>query len=152
FACLFPGVPRIMFSGSPIQIVQQPGLIVILFEFMRLWRTIPLDGRPHPARMDPAFLGDSTGNWEGDTLVIDTVSLKGAPSIWLDPVGHQSSDALRVTERLTRTPAGIQYRAIIDDPKMYSRPWQVRDIELKPVKPAQGLGDLMEFVCNENKR
>jgi hypothetical protein len=152
FACLFPGVPRIMFSGFPIQVVQQPGLIVILFEFMRLWRTIPLDGRTHPARMEPAFLGDSTGTWEGDTLVVDTVSLKGTPSIWLDPVGHQSSDALHVTERLTRTPEGIQYRAIIDDPKMYSKPWPVRDILLKPVKPSPGLGDLMEFVCNENKR
>ena len=37
------------------------------------WRVIYMDGRPHPANLRPTFLGHSTGEWDGDTLVIDTV-------------------------------------------------------------------------------
>jgi hypothetical protein len=61
---------------------------VILFEYMHTFRSIPLNGRPHPADMEPAFMGDSTGHWEGDTIVVDTVGLKGPPWTWLDTAGH----------------------------------------------------------------
>jgi hypothetical protein len=152
FACLYPGVPRIMGTGDPVQIVQTPGLIVMLFELMHLWRTIPLDGRPHPNRMEPALLGDSNGKWDGDTLVIDTVSLRGAPWTWLDRAGHQHTDALHVTERLQRTAAGILYQATMDDPTMYARPWVAPEVLLKPLQPTPGYGDLMEYACNENNR
>src|SRR3974390_2906770 len=69
--CWLPGVPRIMQSPYPIQIVQSPGYLVILLEYMHTLRSIPLDGRPHPGNREAAFLGDSTGHWEGDALVVD---------------------------------------------------------------------------------
>src|SRR5215469_11530763 len=73
--CWLPGVPRIMQSPYPIQMVQSPRYLIILFEYMHTFRSIPLDGRPHPPHMEPAFMADSTGHWAGDTLVVDTASL-----------------------------------------------------------------------------
>src|SRR5437868_4051592 len=107
--CWFPGVPRIMQSPYPARIVQTPEYFVILFEYMTMHRTIPLDGRPHPAKMEPSFMGDSVGHWEGDILVVDTANLKDAPWTWLDTAGHQHSDVLHVIERFRRLPDKVDY-------------------------------------------
>jgi hypothetical protein len=149
--CWFPGVPRIMQSPYPSQWVQTPTHLVILFEYMHMFRSIPLDGRPHPNKMEPAFMGDSTGHWEGDTLVIDTAGLKGPPWTWLDTAGHQHSEALHVIERLQRTPDGISYEFTVDDPIMYSQPWTLQRT-LTPLKMTPGLPELIEYNCDENNR
>src|SRR5689334_24584058 len=57
--CLYPGMPRIMQSPYPIQIIQTQEYVVILFEYMRQWRAIPTDGRKHPENLPPSFMGDS---------------------------------------------------------------------------------------------
>src|SRR5262249_36372660 len=118
--CWYPGVPRVMQSPYPMQIVQTRDYVVLLFEYMRMWRTFPLDGRPHPQKMEPAFMGDSVGHWEDDTLVVDTTNLKDAPWTWLDTAGHQHSDVLHVTERFQRKEGAIAYEFTVDDPKMYT--------------------------------
>ena len=71
-------------------------------------------------------MGDSTGHWEGDEIVVDTVGLKGPPWTWLDTAGHQHSDALHVIERFRRTAGNIEYQYTVDDPKMYAQPWTPR--------------------------
>jgi hypothetical protein len=149
--CWYPGMPRIMQSPYPMQIVQTPEYFLILFEYMRLWRAIPLDGRPHPPNMEPDFMGNSVGHWEGDTIVVDTVSLKDAPWTWLDTAGHQHSDALHVIERFTRTPKGIDYEYTVDDPKMYTKPW-VQKRGITPLQVVKGLPELIEYSCTENNR
>src|SRR5579871_907392 len=64
------------------QWVQSPKYLVIRHEFMNNFsRVIPLDGRPHPKELELTWGGDSVGQWEGDTLVIDTIGLK---EWWLD--------------------------------------------------------------------
>lgn len=149
--CWFPGVPRIMQSPYPAQIVQSKDFLVILFEYMHMFRSIPLNGRPHPANMEPSFMGDSTGHWEGDTIVVDTVGLKDAPWTWLDTAGHQHSDALHVTERFRRTADKVEYEFTVDDPKMYSKPW-THARPLTPLKMTPGLPELIEYNCDENNR
>jgi hypothetical protein len=149
--CWFPGVPRIMQSPYPARIVQTPEYFVILFEYMTMHRTIPLDGRAHPARMEPSFMGDSVGHWEGDTLVVDTVNLKDAPWTWLDTAGHQHSDVLHVIERFRRLPDKVDYEFTVDDPKMYAKPW-THARPLTVLKPTPGLPDLLEYNCDENNR
>ena len=149
--CWLPGVPRIMQSPYPAQFVQTPGFLVILFEYMHTFRSIPLNGRPHPADMEPAFLGDSTGHWEGDTIVVDTVSLKGPPWTWLDTAGHQHSDKLHVIERFRRTPQNIEYEYTVDDPEMYAKPWTLQRV-YKPLKLVPGLPELIEYSCSENNK
>jgi hypothetical protein len=149
--CWLPGVPRIMQSPYPVQFVQNRDFLIILFEYMHTFRAIPLNGRPHPANMEPAFMGDSTGHWEGATLVVDTTGLKGAPWTWLDTAGHQHSDQLHVIEKFTRTPDSISYEYTVDDPKMYAGPW-THHRELKPLKLAPGIPEIIEYNCSENNR
>jgi hypothetical protein len=150
--CLYPGVPRIMSSPYPVQIIQTPDYIVMAFEYMRLWRVIPTDHRPHPSNLQPTFMGDSTGWWEGDTFVIDTVGLMGEAKTWLDTAGHQHSEKLHVTERLRRTaPDLITLNFTVDDPVMYAKPWESQR-SLKALKQTPGLPMLIEYSCNENNR
>lgn len=147
--CLYPGVPRIMSSPYPMQIIQTQDYVTMLFEYMRLWRAIPTDHRSHPANTEPTFMGDSVGWFEGDTFVIDTIGLNART--WLDTAGHQHSDKLHVIERLTRTPEGLALDFTLDDPEMYSRPWNHKRI-IKPLKQAPGLPMLLEYSCDENNK
>jgi hypothetical protein len=150
--CWFPGVPRIMQSPYPARIVQTKDYLIILFEYETMFRMIPLDGRPHPKNMEPSFMGDSVGHWEGDTLVVDTANLKDAPWTWLDTAGHQHSDALHVIEHFRPgTNGSVDYEFIVDDPKMYTKPW-VNKRPLRPLKPTPGLPDLLEYNCSENNK
>ena len=45
-------------------------------------------------------MGSSIGKWEGDTLVVDTVSINDRT--WLDTSGHEHSNKLKMTERFRR--------------------------------------------------
>lgn len=146
--CLPPGVPRIMQSPFPLAIMQAPGYVVMLFEYQKTWRMIYTDGRGHHANVADLFMGDSIGKWEGDTLVIDTVSLNDRT--WLDTAGHQHSANLHVIERLTRTgPDTIAYQFTVDDPAMYAKPWTHNRV-FRTAKPSKGLPDLLEYSCNDN--
>src|SRR5438105_2431547 len=66
-ACLPNGLTRQILSPYAQQWVQTPNMIVILYEYMHFFRTIPLDGRPHGKDVDLSWMGDSVGKWEGDT-------------------------------------------------------------------------------------
>lgn len=149
--CWLPGVPRIMQSPYPAQFVQTPGYLIILLEYMHTFRSIPLNARPHPSNMEPAFLGDSTGHWDGDTIVVDTTGLKGAPWTWLDTAGHQHSDDIHVIERFRRSPDGIEYEYTVEDPKMYAKAWSLSR-RFSPMKLNPALPELIEYSCSENNR
>lgn len=147
--CYYPGVPRIMQSPYPVQILQTPEYLIFAFEYMRLWRVIPMDGRPHPQRVEPSFMGDSVGHWEGDTFVVETIGFND--KTWLDTAGHQHSDQMKVIERFTRTPTTIVMSYDIIDPVMYAKPWTL-ERPLTPLKASYGLPELIEYACNENNR
>lgn len=119
--CWLQGVPRGL-AQSESQILQTPGQVVLLHEYSHSYRVIPLDDRPRLPEQVKLFMGESRGRWEDRTLVIDTTNLNDIP--WFDLVGSFHSDALQVTERLTRIDdETMDYRATIDDPKMYTRSW-----------------------------
>ncbi len=86
--CFPPGVPRIFLHPFPMQIVDAPGEIIMLFEYDSMRRQIFTDGRPHSDSAGPTWMGDSIGHWENDTLVVDTGSIASgirtpANSTWL---------------------------------------------------------------------
>ena len=97
--CMLLGVPAITMNPMPLEIVQTPKKTVILYEVMRAFRIIPTD-RDHPKDVDPSYMGDSVGHWEGDTYVVDVTGFND--KTWLDGAGHFHSDALHVVERYTR--------------------------------------------------
>ncbi len=70
-------------------------------------------------------MGHSTGKWEGDTLVIDTIGLN--EYTWLDHAGHVHSDALHLVERIQRVNHDSLVLTItFDDPKTFTEPWTAR--------------------------
>jgi hypothetical protein len=120
--CQPPGVPRI---GPPDKIVQTAREIVFLYEDVSgpFFRIVPFS----PAlRQDdsPSYLGDATGHWEGDTLVVETANFNDLT--WLADNGAIHTEALRVTERLTRHGNEVEYRAVVQDPAVLAEPWQMR--------------------------
>jgi hypothetical protein len=88
--CLLSGVPRITVRPLPFEIIQQPHRVVILYEVHHAFRFIPTDGRGHPDDLEPSYLGDSIGRWEGDTLVVDVTGFN--TNTWLVGVGTFHSE------------------------------------------------------------
>ena len=60
-SCAPPGVPQTFFVPYYVQFVQSSTYLVILHEYLHLFRVIPLDGSPHPPDPDPFWMGHSTG-------------------------------------------------------------------------------------------
>jgi hypothetical protein len=126
--CKNPGLPRI---GPPDKIVQQSHQIVFLYDDVSgaFWRIIPMDVRQHRTDVDPSYLGDSIGHWEGDTLVVDANQFND--DSWLTDNGAFHTADLRVTERLHRVGDIIEYQAVVEDPKVLAEPWKPRTRILK---------------------
>jgi hypothetical protein len=144
-SCLPFGLMRSMNSPDPIQIMQNPGYVALLYEQNTWFHLIPI-GKQHVKDARPTWFGDSTGRWDGDTLVVDTVNFNGRTR--LDTIGHPHSDALHVIERFTRTDAmHIAYEVTIDDPKVFTKSWTNKRIfTLRPD------WDIMEYSCEENNK
>ena len=121
--CYLPGVPRATYLPFPFEITQTPKHIGFAYEFAHATRTIFMDGTPHMVDLD-FWMGDGRGRWEGDTLVVDTVSL--GEQTWFDQAGNFHSDALHVVERFTPIDAThMNYEVTLEDPKVYTRPWKM---------------------------
>ncbi len=142
--CAMPGVPRINYLPFPLQIVQRPGLVVILYEYLHNQRLIQTTPREHLEGID-LWMGDSVGRWEGDTLVVDVADL--GDKTWLDSARHTHSDALHVVERYTRTgPDTMRYEATLEDPKTYAKPWKIGMTLHRNTQPGF---ELREQECTE---
>jgi hypothetical protein len=121
-SCAPVGMPRIMLYPRAFEIIQLPGRVLMLFEWDHLVRQISMSGQALPADPDPIWMGYSTGRWDGNTLVVDTVGL--TDQTWLDSVGHPHSDALHVVERIRRVSTDrLEIDFTFDDPKAYTKPW-----------------------------
>jgi hypothetical protein len=143
--CYLPGVPRAMYLPLPFEITQSPSHILFAYEFAHATRTIILDGAPHLEDLD-FWMGDSRGHWDGDTLVIDTVSL--GDKTWFDQAGNFHSDALKVVERFTPIDAThIAYEATIDDAKVFTRPWKLSLIIYRRLEKNL---ELLDYECAEH--
>jgi hypothetical protein len=130
--CTPPGLPRVYLHPFPMEIVQTPGEVVILFEYDSLRHPIFTDGRKHDETLGPLWMGDSIGHWDGNTLVADTVNFND--KTWVDRVGHPHSDQLHVVERIRRVDHNhLTDDITIEDPKAYSKPWTAHlDFVLRP--------------------
>lgn len=120
FFCKLPGVPRM---GPPAQIVQSKGLVVLLYGDQNAFRVVPTDGRKHREDVEPSYLGDSVGRWEGDALVVEATQF--TEDTWLGSDGYFHSPAMRVIERFERVGDALQYSATVQDPEVLAEPWNM---------------------------
>jgi hypothetical protein len=119
-----PGIPRANYTPEPFQIFQSDKQLTFVYEFGQTVRTIHANGSKHPEGHIDWWIGDSRGHWEGDTLVVDVSHFND--QTWFDRSGNFHSDALHVVERYKPIgPDHIQYEAVIEDPKVFTKPWTI---------------------------
>jgi hypothetical protein len=109
---------------TKIELVQVGTMIVMLFEDLSHGMMRPIfTTRRHPVNLEPTWLGDSVGRWEGDTLVVDTIGFND--STWLNDEGAQHSDALHLVERVRPVLGGryLEYRMTAEDAKTLAKPY-----------------------------
>ena len=142
--CLPAGLPRTVMLGLfPQQIVQTPTQIIMLYEYMNVFRVIPLNAK-HPDDVIPSYTGNSVGRWDGDTLVVDVTGFND--KTWLAGTGTFHTEALHVTERFTRIDKDqINYEVTMEDPNVLTKPWTLRSTLML----REGTR-LEEYVCAEN--
>jgi hypothetical protein len=141
-------------SGAARQFLTPYGVeFVELSELQRIYifdiggphtfRTIYMDGRTHPANLAPSYYGHSTGWWDGDTLVVDTMGYN--EGFWIDRRGLPTTEKLRTLERFTRLDsATIKYELTVDDPGAYTATWST-GFNLRWEEGTE----LFEYVCQQ---
>ena len=153
--CMPAGFPGGMLSANAMQFFQTKNHLVMVHEFQRMSRVIPLDGRAHRKGIEPTFYGDPVGRWDGDTLIIESINFKRwalDDYYYTNPKEYRMhSDALRTVERLRwKSPTAISYTLTIDDAKIFTQPWS-QEFEIL-AKPEWDKDGLFEYVCEENNR
>ena len=90
--------PYVLGVHFGVQILQQRDEVVLVYLLHNTVRHVRMD-TSHPKNMTPSWQGHSIGQFEGDTLVVDTVGIKVAPLSTVDTLGTPHSEALHVVER-----------------------------------------------------
>lgn len=144
--CKPSGVTRQFLTPYGVEILEMPDLQrVYIFDIggPQTYRTIYLDGRTHPANLQPSYYGHSIGWWEGDTLNVDTIGFN--ESFWIDRRGMPHTEKLRTLEKFTRMDSlSIKYEATVDDPGAYTAPWKT-GFNLR----WENGTELFEYVCQQ---
>ena len=143
--CLLPGIPRIATMPMPLEIVQTPKEVVILYEAFRAWRRIPInDTLTHPDDLVPTWMGDAVGRWEGDTLVVDTIGFND--KTWIAGGGSIHSEKMHVEERYTlHTDGALVMEVSVEDPEALAKPYYTGATFRRPVGVR-----VEEYECIEN--
>jgi hypothetical protein len=136
--CITYGSPSMVAGyASAYEIVQAADTVALTVEMIHDPRLIPLNAPALPSTFR-AWHGVSRGQWEGDTLVVDTVHYK--PGAFM----RISSEQLHVVERFSRTaPDVLNYDITIDDPDTWTKPWTFTLLLRRADHP------MYEYACHE---
>ena len=144
--CYLPGVPRANYMDKPFQIFQSDSAFFIAYEYAGAVRNVYLgEETPNPDDVFPSWMGESYGEWDGDTFVVEVFGNNG--EVWLDRAGNQLSAEAHITERWTKTsPHTMRYEATITDPGTLTAPLEIAfNLYKKVGEDAQ----LQQFKCVE---
>ncbi|MEO8308454.1 MAG: hypothetical protein ABI616_10510 [Pseudomonadota bacterium] len=145
-SCRPGAVSTMTMPREKIVILTASDEITLLFEMPRMVRRIRLNAS-HPAKLEPGYVGDSIGHWEGGTLVVDTLGFNGYAE--LDARGQPTSAQLHTVERFTPSAdgAGIDIETTVTDPEYYSKPFVI-----KRAWKRSAARHPFEYDCMENPR
>ena len=158
------GMPHVNhYQLRQTMILQDDVKVVVLYQYDNRWRIIWTDGRELPKVIDGGvqigneqreqrFYGYSVGKWVDDTtLVVETVGTMPEDRVWLDATGRPISDQIKTTETWHRVNYNtLELSEVIDDPKMYTKPWTTLD-KLR-MRLLDARTDVMEFYCSPVER
>ena len=122
--CLIP-LGRIISAPFPFEIIQQENRTTFLYEYEHQVRRVFLDGRTHPENAFPVAMGHSIGEWDGETLVVDTVGVEDGGLF--RPQGIPYTADLHMVERYSLADDGMRLilELTIEDPNYFREPWTV---------------------------
>ncbi len=147
------GFPRIMNVPDVYEFAITAQQVWILTENGPGILRIYTDGRTHPKAEDQwaTYTGDSVGHWEGDTLVFDTISVKGwsEKDTIVDRTGLILSDQTHAVTRMRKVDENtLEAQMVIDDPKSLTKPWNVT----KRYRKLPSGTRVYDYGCSENNR
>ena len=129
-----------------LKFVHTPDLLVVLNEMNAGYRQIFTDARPLPDDPSPAWQGYSSAQWDGDTLIIDTIGVRDGT--WIDWNGSVLTETAKVREAIRRADFGhLEITVTVDDPTAYTEPWTVT-LNQRIVVDAE----LIDEICLENEQ
>jgi hypothetical protein len=143
--CLPGGPPRA--APYHTSLFSTPKLVLMLFEGnTHMYRQFFVDGSDHPKDLKPTFYGDSRAHWDGDWLVVDTVSF--FEKSWYDFAGTPHTKQMHLTEKFHRIDFGdMEMEVTIDDPGALTKPWVINRTTTLETD-----FEMTEYVCNENNQ
>jgi hypothetical protein len=154
-ACYLPGIPRATYMNFPFQIIQaNDGDMLMAYEYDSANRVIAMG----PVGIPPidTWMGTSYGHWEGNTLVVTTLSENPGDVIapggaqnpgvtWLDRSGNYLVGTSTVVEKFTLMDKDhIDYEATISDPAIYTKPWTIK---MPLYRRVEDNAQILEFNC-----
>lgn len=128
--CKPPGGPRQYESSLGVQFIEdkeRQRIFVLIGSGNHNYRIIYLDGREQVGQVggdddNPLYYGRSVGQWEGDTLVVDTRGFN--EDFWFTRSGLPHTNRLHLLERFSRPNLDtLEYQVTVTDPGAYTRPW-----------------------------
>ncbi len=141
----FPGV---MESPWVFEVLITPEQTTFIFAGREI-RHIYTDGRDHMPREERWSLawGDSIGHWEGDTLIVDTISVQPQSGISLH--GPMLGASAHFTERIRKVDRDhlVNVMSIVD-PASLTRPWTLS----LPYARSSSIDRLIHGDCMQNDR
>jgi hypothetical protein len=79
-------------------------MTVMVGQEMQMVRRIYMTDQ-HPKDVKPSFYGDSIGHWEDDTLIVDTIGIRGSGR------GVVSGETRHIVERIKKSADGMTLTA-----------------------------------------
>jgi hypothetical protein len=75
-------IPSFDGGAYATHIISSPGRLTVVGEENHRIRRIYIDGH-HSLNVRDTYGGDSVGQWQGNTLIVDTIAIRGSPSLHL---------------------------------------------------------------------
>jgi hypothetical protein len=148
------GMPRVMITYEPIEIVITPKVVYMLAESMSPIRRIFTDGRDWPKEPDPSFAGYSIGKWIDsantgtyDTLEVETRYMRGPRLMEGSGIPLADDNETVVKERLylDNKDPDILHNDITTIDHAFTKPWTVSRFMRRSKEPIYE-----EYNCTED--
>jgi hypothetical protein len=144
--CWPSGVPQVLNLREPVEFLQTPTEITILYQRDHQVRRVYLNV-PHSKTVTPSWYGESVGHYEGsDTLVVDTIGVSDKSDA--DKFGTPHSDQIHIIERyhLVNGGKGLRVDFTVEDPVMFNMAWSAK------ANYTRTRGPVEEIICAENNK
>lgn len=143
-ACIPDGMPAMMMAMFPMEVLITPRQVTIIQEAYNQVRRIYLnDTLPAIEDAEPGFWGHSTGRWEGNDFVVETIGIKDYVQFRNAPHSAQ----MRIHERMRMIDADrFENEVTVTDPEYLTGPWQWKwTYQRRPDYK------MYEYVCEDNR-